>query len=83
MRPSPLPRLFGTDVRRIHCLGVGGMGVAPLAIYLARSGWSVSGEDDALSAEVAALLAAAGVAAAFNDLANPERHTKIIVEPWR
>jgi threonine dehydrogenase-like Zn-dependent dehydrogenase len=24
-----------------------------------------------------------GVAAAFNDLANPERHTKIIVEPWR
>jgi threonine dehydrogenase-like Zn-dependent dehydrogenase len=24
-----------------------------------------------------------GVAKAFNDLANPERHTKIIVEPWR
>jgi threonine dehydrogenase-like Zn-dependent dehydrogenase len=24
-----------------------------------------------------------GVAQAFNDLANPERHTKIIVEPWR
>ena len=24
-----------------------------------------------------------GVAAAFADLANPERHTKIIVEPWR
>jgi len=37
------------------------MGVAPLAIYLARSGWSVSGEDDGLSAEVAAQLAAAGV----------------------
>jgi hypothetical protein len=23
------------------------------------------------------------VAGAFADLANPERHTKIIVEPWR
>jgi UDP-N-acetylmuramate--alanine ligase len=61
MRPSPLPPLFGRDVGRIHCLGVGGMGVAPLAIYLARLGWAVSGEDDALSGEVSALLAAAGV----------------------
>jgi len=61
MRASPLPQLFGRSVRRVHCLGVGGMGVAPLAIYLARSGWSVSGEDDALSPEVSALLAAAGV----------------------
>ena len=24
-----------------------------------------------------------GVAQAFSDLANPERHTKIIIEPWR
>jgi len=24
-----------------------------------------------------------GVARAFDDLANPEAHTKIIVEPWR
>ena len=24
-----------------------------------------------------------GVAQAFADLANPEAHTKIIVEPWR
>ena len=24
-----------------------------------------------------------GVAKAFNDLGNPEQHTKIIVEPWR
>jgi len=24
-----------------------------------------------------------GVAQAFADLTNPERHTKIIVEPWR
>ena len=35
--------------------------MAPLAIYLARSGWSVSGEDDALSHLVAGLLAEAGV----------------------
>jgi UDP-N-acetylmuramate--L-alanine ligase/UDP-N-acetylenolpyruvoylglucosamine reductase len=61
MRPQPLPQLFGRTVRRIHCLGVGGMGVAPLAVYLARSGWEVSGEDDAMGAEVAPLLAAAGV----------------------
>lgn len=62
MRASPLPGLFGIGVRRIHCLGVGGMGVAPLAIYLARRGWSVSGEDDALTPGVAQQLAAAGVA---------------------
>ena len=61
MRPSAPPELFGRRVRRIHCLGVGGMGVAPLAIYLVRSGWRVSGEDDALSHEVSLLLSAAGV----------------------
>jgi UDP-N-acetylmuramate--alanine ligase len=61
MRPPPLPEIFGQKVRRIHCLGVGGMGLGPLAIYLARSGWQVSGEDDALTGEVSALLAAAGV----------------------
>ena len=38
MRPAPPPKLFSRAVRRIHCLGVGGMGVAPLAIYLAESG---------------------------------------------
>jgi UDP-N-acetylmuramate--alanine ligase len=61
MRAAPLPALFGRDVRRIHCIGVGGMGVAPLAIYLSRSGWTVSGEDDALNPEVSVLLGAAGV----------------------
>jgi len=43
MRPTNLPHVFGRAIRRIHCLGVGGMGVAPLAIYLSRSGWEVSG----------------------------------------
>jgi threonine dehydrogenase-like Zn-dependent dehydrogenase len=32
---------------------------------------------------VTATVGVDGVAAAFVDLANPERHTKIIVEPWR
>ncbi len=63
MRPSAPPPLFGRPVRRIHCLGVGGMGMAPLAIYFAQSGFTVTGEDDALAPEVAELLAREGVAA--------------------
>ena len=61
MRPQPPPALFGRTVIKIHCLGVGGMGVAPLAIYLSRLGFAVSGEDDGLSEEVAAVLKAGGV----------------------
>ncbi len=57
MRPGARPVLFGRDVRHLHCVGVGGMGVAPLAIYLAQLGLTVTGEDDALSDEVRALLA--------------------------
>ena len=40
------------------------------------------GQVDA-AALVTATVGIAGVARAFADLANPERHTKIIVEPWR
>ncbi len=61
MRPAAPPSLFGRPVRRIHCLGAGGMGMAPLAAYLAQSGFTVSGEDDALSPEVAEVLGRAGV----------------------
>lgn len=57
MRPAVRPRLFGREVRHLHCLGVGGMGVAPLAIYLAQAGFSVTGEDDALTDDVRTLLA--------------------------
>ena len=32
---------------------------------------------------VTATIGIDGVAGAFAELANPERHTKIIVEPWR
>jgi len=62
MNSVRLSPLFGREVRRVHCLGVGGMGVGPLAIYLAGLGYTVTGEDDALGAEMAAQLAAAGVA---------------------
>jgi UDP-N-acetylmuramate--L-alanine ligase/UDP-N-acetylenolpyruvoylglucosamine reductase len=61
MRPEPLPDLFGRPIRRIHCLGAGGMGMGPLALYLARLGFAVTGEDDAWSPEVAAVLNAGGV----------------------
>jgi UDP-N-acetylmuramate--L-alanine ligase/UDP-N-acetylenolpyruvoylglucosamine reductase len=63
MKAAELPfQLFSRKVRRVHCIGVGGMGVAPLAIYLSESGCAVSGEDDALSDEVAGLLGRARVA---------------------
>ncbi|MES2694900.1 MAG: Mur ligase domain-containing protein, partial [Verrucomicrobiota bacterium] len=56
MRPLGKPQLFGRDVHRIHCVGVGGMGVGPLAIYLAQLGFAVSGEDDGLTDEMRVLL---------------------------
>ncbi len=56
MRPATRPRLFDRDVRGIHCVGVGGMGVGPLAVYLAQVGFNVSGEDDALTGEMRAVL---------------------------
>jgi UDP-N-acetylmuramate--alanine ligase len=62
MRPVPLPSLFSRDVRSIHCVGVGGMGVGPLAIYLAQLGFEVTGEDDALVEPMRALLAREHVA---------------------
>jgi threonine dehydrogenase-like Zn-dependent dehydrogenase len=40
------------------------------------------GKVDAASL-VSATVGIDGVAGAFADLANPQRHTKIIVEPWR
>jgi UDP-N-acetylmuramate--alanine ligase len=71
---APARQLFGRPVRRIHCLGVGGMGVAPLAIYLAGRGYAVSGEDDALTPEVEGQLRAAGVEAG-----GMPRHCDLVV----
>ncbi len=48
-RETELPLLFGRDVTAIHCVGIGGMGVGPLAIYLSQRGFRVSGEDDGLT----------------------------------
>ena len=62
MRPAARPVLFGRDARHLHCVGVGGMGVAPLAIYLAQAGFTVTGEDDALTDDVRALLTRENVA---------------------
>lgn len=59
-RVSP-PTLFGRATARVHCVGAGGMGLGPLAIFLAQSGCAVSGEDDAMGAEMRAQLGCAGV----------------------
>ncbi len=59
--PKPI-RLFSRPVRTIHCLGVGGMGLGPLAIYLAEAGFEVSGEDEALTSAMRVQLVRAGVA---------------------
>ncbi|MDF9833237.1 UDP-N-acetylmuramate--alanine ligase [Ereboglobus sp. PH5-5] len=58
---TPLPTLFGREVRAIHCAGIGGMGLGPLAIHLARLGYAVTGEDDAMTAPMRAQLERAGV----------------------
>ena len=60
-RPT-LPQVFSLDVTAIHCVGIGGMGMGPLAIYLARLGYTVSGEDDAMTDAMQQQLARAGVA---------------------
>ena len=62
MRTVERPNLFGRPRARIHCVGAGGMGMGPLALYLAKAGWTVSAEDDHWSEEMAEILASAGVA---------------------
>jgi UDP-N-acetylmuramate--L-alanine ligase/UDP-N-acetylenolpyruvoylglucosamine reductase len=56
-----LPLIQGRSLSRLHCVGVGGMGVGPLAIYLAGLGFSVSGEDDAMNEAMRGHLQRAGV----------------------
>ena len=48
-------------IRRVHCVGVAGMGLGPLAIYLSKLGFTVTGEDDALTDEMRSLLTREGV----------------------
>lgn len=56
------PQLFGRELRRIHAVGVGGMGLGPLAVYLQARGFEVSGEDDALADPMLRTLDQAGIA---------------------
>jgi UDP-N-acetylmuramate--L-alanine ligase/UDP-N-acetylenolpyruvoylglucosamine reductase len=55
------PSLFGRTPRAVHALGVGGMGLGPLAIYLAGLGFRVSGGDDSPTPAMSAQLTRAGV----------------------
>ena len=55
------PPVFGLTAERVHLLGAGGMGMAPLGVYLAQRGFRVSGEDDGWNPAVRDLLERAGV----------------------
>ena len=57
----PLPSLFGRTPCAVHALGVSGMGMGPLAIYLAGLGFRVSGGDDSPAPAMMAQLDRAGV----------------------
>lgn len=54
-------RLFDREVRSVHALGVAGMGLGPLAIYLADLGLQVSGGDDGMTSAMRTQLVRAGV----------------------
>jgi UDP-N-acetylmuramate--L-alanine ligase/UDP-N-acetylenolpyruvoylglucosamine reductase len=56
-----LPLLFGRQVTFVHCVGIGGMGLGPLAIYLARRGFRVTGGDDGMTTAMRVQLERAGV----------------------
>jgi UDP-N-acetylmuramate--alanine ligase len=55
------PTILGAAVERVHLVGAGGMGMAPLALYLVQIGFRVSGEDDGWNPAVRALLERGGV----------------------
>ncbi|HEX2860911.1 MAG TPA: cyanophycin synthetase, partial [Lacunisphaera sp.] len=58
---SARPPAFGLSAERIHLLGAGGMGMAPLGLYLAGLGFRVTGEDDGWNPVVRAALERGGV----------------------
>ncbi len=59
---SARPPLFGLAAERLHLLGAGGMGLAPLGLYLVQLGYRVSGEDNNWNPAVRGMLERAGVA---------------------
>lgn len=62
---------------RVLCHGVGGMGMAPLAIMMAEAGHEVAGKDRHLSPLVGRLLAEAGVCLLEED--DPEGRVDLVV----
>jgi len=61
MTPMPQETAATQLPDAVYMLGVGGMGMAPLAIYLAQAGVTVTGWDDGMRPEVAELLQREGV----------------------
>jgi len=59
--PQERPLIRGRAIAAVHCVGVAGMGLGPLAVYLVRRGFSVSGEDDAMTEVMRVQLERAGV----------------------
>jgi UDP-N-acetylmuramate--L-alanine ligase/UDP-N-acetylenolpyruvoylglucosamine reductase len=57
----PRPTVLGRAAERVHLVGAGGMGMAPLALCLGQLGFRVSGEDDAWNPAVRSLLERGGV----------------------
>ena len=62
---------------RIHFVGIGGMGMAPLAMILAESGYIVSGEDQGLAPEVARWLEARGIGISSGVALDPDIATVV------
>lgn len=57
--------------------GIGGTGMAPLALHLAARGWTIRGADDDLAPEAAAVLRAAGINPAWTGPLPPD--TQLLV----
>ncbi|MDD3179265.1 MAG: UDP-N-acetylmuramate dehydrogenase [Opitutaceae bacterium] len=61
MRSKSHPTLFGRPVRVLHLVGAGGMGMAPLGLFLAQLGVAVTAEDDHWNPATQGWLQRAGV----------------------
>ena len=61
MSTEQTPHFFKRETHAVHLVGVGGTGMAPLALCLRQAGLAVSGEDDALAPAVRLWLDQAGV----------------------
>ena len=44
------------EMRNLYLIGIGGMGMAPLALYLQKGGYNISGDDDNMSKPVSSIL---------------------------